>query len=54
MNNKRKIRSGKKMEPSEENEEIKKLKEDIIKLKYIIVILVAFLALEFMIILWLL
>ena len=38
----------------EEPEEIEQLKEDIVKLKYIIVILLAFLALEFMIILWLL
>ncbi len=38
----------------QEPEEIAQLKEDIVKLKYIIVILLAFLALEFMIILWLL
>jgi hypothetical protein len=38
----------------EEPEEIEQLKEEIVKLKYVIVILLAFLALEFMIILWLL
>ena len=42
------------MAQPEESEELKKLKEDIVRLKYVIVILVAFLALEFMMILWLL
>ena len=37
-----------------ESEEVKNLKITIVKLKYLILILSAFMALEFMIILWLL
>ncbi len=42
------------LETPEESKEIKKLKDDITRLKYLIVILFSFLTLEFMIILWLL
>ena len=42
------------VKPLEANEEIKKLKAEILKLRYLIVILVAFLALTFTIIMYLL